>query len=75
MDKINQVSIEASHLKQICDEQEKELFKFRNQLNENQMSSNSHLNSMSAQLIDREDQINKVQDEVCVIFLNFYLRN
>jgi hypothetical protein len=60
--------METTNLKKICDEQEKELLNFRNQLNENQLNSNSHLNSITAQLIEREDQLNKIQDEVSIIY-------
>lgn len=63
-DKLSQASHEASMLKKKCEEQDKELANFRYKLNENQLSSNSHLNSITSQLVDREDQLSKVQEEV-----------
>lgn len=64
-DKLSQVSSEVTLFKRKCDEQEKELCKFRNQLSETQINSNSHLTSITGQLIEREDLIAKLQDEVC----------
>jgi hypothetical protein len=51
-------------LRKKCEEQDKELANFRYKLNESQLNSNSHLTSITAQLVDREDQLNKVQEEV-----------
>ena len=62
-EKITQATSESSMLKMKCETQERELNNFRCKLNESQMNSSTHLTSITAQLVDREDQLNKCQDE------------
>lgn len=62
-ERLTQSSVECTLLQKKCDDQDRELHEFRNKLTEKQQSTESHLSSITAQLIDREDQMTKVQDE------------
>ena len=64
VEQIEQSSSDMLTLKSKCDEQEKELEKFRAQLNKTELCSSSHITSITAQLIDKEETVNKLHSEV-----------
>ena len=66
LEQIDQYTLDALSFKARCEEQEKELEKFRSKLNEKELTANSQLNSISAQLNNKEEFLNKIYHEVGV---------
>ena len=58
------MTIDLLSFKGKFDEQEKELHKFKMQLEQNEYDAKSRLSMVNSQLIDREDYLNRLQDEV-----------
>lgn len=67
LEQIDQSTLDVLNYKARCDEQEKELEKFRSQLTEKEINSNTQLSNIAAQLVDREDYLNKLHAEVYFI--------
>jgi hypothetical protein len=64
MEQLDHTTIDLLSYKSKCDEQEKELEKYRSQLSLNEMAKNSHITTIKAQLTDKELDLNKLQTEV-----------
>jgi len=64
LEQIDQMTIDLLSFKGKFDEQEKELHKFKMQLEQNEYDAKSRLSMVNSQLIDREDYLNRLQDEV-----------
>ena len=64
MEQLDQNTIDLLNYKSNSDEQEKELEKYRSQLNMNELAKNSHITTIKAQLSDKELDLNKLQTEV-----------
>ena len=64
MEQLYQNTIDLLNYKSKSDEQEKELEKYRSQLNMNELAKNSHITTIKAQLTDKELDLNKLQTEV-----------
>ena len=72
MEQIEQTSLDLLSMRAKCDDQEKELEKYRAQLNKNEICTHSHITSITAQLIDKEETVNKLHSEVCALFLKIF---
>jgi hypothetical protein len=58
------MTIDLLSFKAKFDEQEKEFHKFKMQLEQNEYDAKNRLSIVNSQLIDREDYLNRLQDEV-----------
>jgi hypothetical protein len=58
------MTIDLLNFKAKYDEQEKELHKFKMQLEQNEYDAKNRLSIVNSQLMDREDYLNRLQDEV-----------
>ncbi len=63
LDKLTQYSQEIAQLKKKCDDQERDLKDCHAKLNENVQGSEVHLNSLTGQLLEREDQLARSSEE------------
>ena len=66
LEQIDQYTLEALTYKSKCDEQEKELERFRIKLNEKEINANTQLNSISEQLNSKEEFLNRIYNEVLI---------
>ena len=58
------MTIDLLNYKAKFDEREKELHKFKMQIEQNEYDAKNRLSIVNSQLIDREDYLNRLQDEV-----------
>ena len=74
LEQIDQCTLESLTYKAKCDEQEKELERFRIQLNEKDLNTSTRLNSITEQLTNKEEFLNKIYNEV-IIFDQQHISN
>jgi hypothetical protein len=66
LEQIDQYTLEALNYKSKCDEQERELERFRIKLNEKEINANTQLNSINEQLNNKEEFLNRIYNEVYI---------
>lgn len=68
MEQIDRLTMDILSYKSKCDDLERELEKFHNQMNQSELNSSSQLNSVSSKLNESERHINELKNEVRLLF-------